>query len=366
MPRFIKGLELSRLYFEQVVKPILENHDKNLNYAAGLIGHGSEVLGFDDSMSTDHDWGPSVTIFLSDDNAHLIFGIDELMRYDLPHHFKGYSTNFIYSPETPDARVMAITTRGAVNHQVKAVTLRDYFMRLLAWDIDTRPDVIDWLTFPSQKLKAVTSGAVFHDGDGDLTHIRARLAWYPDDVWLYLMAAQWNRISEEEHLMGRTGYRGDEIGATIIANRIISDVIRLCFLMEGEYAPYAKWFGTAFQQLDCATALSPMLRQMQLAENWQERETAYAHIVEFMIDSHNQLKITRRLPVRMRKFHTRPFQVADGGTIAAQISAQITDDAVRSLLDLPSPIGSIDQISDETTLKEFVAWREKLRQLYLI
>lgn len=364
MPRFIKGLKLSRLYFEQVVNPILAKHDKQLHYAAGLIGPGSEVLGFDDSMSTDHDWGPAVTIFLTDYNAHLIFGIDELMRYDLPHNFKGYSTNYIYSPETPDSQVMAITTRGAINHQVKSVTLRDYFMEFLAWDIDHRPDVIDWLTFPSQKLRAITSGAVFHDGDGELTHIRARLAWYPDNIWLYLMMAQWKRIGEEEHLMGRAGYIGDELGAGIITNRIISDVMRLCFLMEREYAPYAKWFGTAFQQLECAEILSPLLRRMQLAENWEQRQLAYTKVIEFLIEKHNQLKITEPIFATTKKFHTRPFLVSGGGSIASKIQRAIDSPDVKKLFDLPTPIGGIDQISDETSLKEFVAWRKKLRYLY--
>mgnify|MGYP000486185340 FL=1 len=197
MPPFIKGLELSRQFFEEIVKPILENHDPELDYAAGLIGRGSEVLGYDDKMSTDHDWGPSVTIFLTDEHVHLIPVINELMRHELPHHFRGYATNFIFAPEAPQTRVMAITTRGAVNHQVHSVTIRDYFRYLLAWDIDETPGIIDWLTFPSQKLRAITSGAVFHDGEGDLTSIRATLGWYPDDLWLYLMAAQWNRIGEE-------------------------------------------------------------------------------------------------------------------------------------------------------------------------
>lgn len=350
MPRFIKGLELSRLYFEQVAKPILENHDNKLHYAAGLIGRGSEVLGFDDSMSTDHDWGPSLTIFLNETDAELVPIIPHLLAEKLPPEFRGYSTKFLF--------------HGTISHRVQVVTIRDYFLSMLAWDIDTAPDIIDWLTFPSQKLRALTSGAIFHDGIGTLTDVRTQLANYPPDVRLYLMMAQWERIAQEEHLMGRAGYIGDDLGASIIANRIVSDVMRLCFLMEEDYVTYAKWLGTAFQELACAESLSPLLRQMQLAENWKQRQTAYAGVIEFLTNKHNQLKITKPIDTNAKEFFTRPFLVSDGGSISALLKTKITDTNVKRLFDLPTPIGSIDQISDETTLKEFVAWRTKLRQLY--
>ena len=40
-----------------------------LPYAAALVGGGSQVLGYDTPMSTDHDWGPAVTLFLPEDEA---------------------------------------------------------------------------------------------------------------------------------------------------------------------------------------------------------------------------------------------------------------------------------------------------------
>lgn len=351
MSHFIKGLQLSRLYFEEIIKPILGSHYQNLVYAVGLIGRGSEVLGYDDPMSSDHDWGPSLTIFLNETDSELVPQISDLMVEKLPPEFRGYSTKFLF--------------HGTMNHRVQVVTIRDYFLSMLAWDIDTEPDVIDWLTFSSQKLRALTSGAVFHDGAGTLTDIRTQLANYPPDIRLYLMMAQWERIAQEEHLMGRAGYVGDDLGASIIANRIISDVMRLCFLMEEDYAPYAKWFGTAFLELACAESLSPLLRQMQLAENWEQRQTAYAEIIEFLTDKHNELKITEPIDTNAKEFFTRPFLVSDGGSISALLKAKITDINVKRLFDLPTPIGSIDQISDETTLKEFVEWREKLKALYM-
>lgn len=53
----LTGSELSRRFHEEAVRPLLLARWPRLPYAAGRLGHGSEVLGLDDAMSRDHDWG---------------------------------------------------------------------------------------------------------------------------------------------------------------------------------------------------------------------------------------------------------------------------------------------------------------------
>jgi len=64
-PQFIPGMELAESFFNEAVKPILAADFPKLRYSAALIGHGSEVLGYDTSMSADHHWGPRVMLFLT-------------------------------------------------------------------------------------------------------------------------------------------------------------------------------------------------------------------------------------------------------------------------------------------------------------
>lgn len=54
MADFIPGLELSRLFYLEAVKPILDTDFSDLQYGSALIGSGSEILGFDTEMSADH------------------------------------------------------------------------------------------------------------------------------------------------------------------------------------------------------------------------------------------------------------------------------------------------------------------------
>ena len=54
----IKGLELSKLYFENIYLPELRKEFPELleRMAVGLAGEGSECFGYDDEISRDHDF----------------------------------------------------------------------------------------------------------------------------------------------------------------------------------------------------------------------------------------------------------------------------------------------------------------------
>ena len=137
----------------------------------------------------------------------------------------------------------------------------------------------------------LTSGRVFFfDGLGQLESIRKKLSYYPDDVWRYMLAAQWQRISQEEHVMGRCGQISDDLGSRLIAARLVRALLRLCFLMERKYSPFIKWFGSAFAQLDCANELVPIFAEVLEAKSWEERQKYLSAAYEIIAKIHNSKK----------------------------------------------------------------------------
>ena len=62
----MNGIELSKAYYEQFGKPMLEERFPELlpYLACGVCGSGSESFGFDDEISRDHDLEPGFCIFL--------------------------------------------------------------------------------------------------------------------------------------------------------------------------------------------------------------------------------------------------------------------------------------------------------------
>lgn len=360
--RFIPGLELSRRFYYELVRPLLDAHFAGLPHAAALIGYGSEVLGFDTQMSTDHAWAPRMQIFLRDEDEHLAEPIRTMLAEKLPHEFLGYPLNTV--PVDGESGIFVMQAAdGPVAHKVNPVTLSRFMDETLGWDISRPLGVADWLTISSQLLGTITAGAVHFDNVGELTALRAQLAWYPQDVWLYLLASGWQRIGQEQHLMPRAGFVGDEQGSALIGSRLVRDVMSLCFLMERRYAPYPKWFGSAFQRLACAPALTESLWRAQQAETWQAREAALVEAYEKLAAMHNALSLTKPLPASVGPFHGRPFRVIDAEVFANALIQQVSDPHIKRIA-AKGLIGSIDQWSDNTDLRSHVHWRAALCKLY--
>jgi hypothetical protein len=364
MPTFIPGLDLCGRYYTELARPLLDRHFPGLRYAAALIGYGSEVLGFDTAMSMDHAWSPRFLLFLAEADLPLATEIRAIFRRELPTHFLGFPLGTRASTDEPGVFFMDEQAQpGQVEHKIIVTSLREYVFETMNWDLRLPLDSVDWLTLSSQILRVMTAGRVYFDNLGELTTLRQQLAWYPRDVWLYLLASIWDRIGQEEHLMPRAGFVGDELGSALIGSRLVRDVMSLCFLMERQYAPYPKWFGTAFQRLLCAGELSPLLWGAQLAPTWQERERALGAAFERLARQHNALGLTAPLPETVSSFHGRPFQVIHAEVFAEALRKEITDPEVRRIAE-KGLIGGVDVFSDNTVLRSELAWRQGLKSLY--
>ncbi len=342
---FIPGLKLSQYLYEEAVRPILEEHFPALVYSAALIGAGSDVLGFDTPQSRDHDWGPRLMLFLAEDEIDRVRPqIEHVMADELPDSIHGYPVDMAVKYRSDNAPG-PLPVGNLSRHNVRVYTVRSFVNSILNVDYDQDWRPADWLSFSDQHLRTLTSGQVFHDGLGQLTALCRKIAWYPHDIWLYLLAAQWQRISQEEPFMGRCGQAGDELGSRLVAGRLVKDLVRLCYLMERQYAPYIKWFGTAFARLACAPRLSPLLMAVLEAGDWQARQEPLCAAFEFVAEMHNSLGITGPLPVKVSPFHNRPFLVIHADCFAGAIRAAIADPEVMSL---PEHLGSVDQFTDST------------------
>jgi hypothetical protein len=353
--KFIHGLDLSERYYHEIVQPILAARFGELPYAAARMHRGSEVLGYDDLTSADHCWGPIVEIYLApEDYAQYADKIREVMTQELPREFAGYPT-FL---KPPNFNFKASNTEP-VQHAVYCFSLDT----LVGYRRDCPAGfmtAVDWLMTPQQRLRCLRSGRVFHDATGEVTAIRQLLHWYPRDIWLYLMACQWHRIGQEHAFLGRCGDVGDELGSRLVAGRLIHDLMCLCFLMEKQYAPYAKWFGRAFADLDCANELTPLFHKTLDAQSWQERQDQLCPAYQYVAAMHNALGIGDPLSTEIGYYYDRPYKVLQSAFDAVLFDA-IESAEVQAL---PRNVGSIDQFVNSTDVLDWDSRRLRLRAMY--
>ena len=235
----MNGLELSRSFYEQWGAPMLHDQFPQVeNLAAvGLMGSGSEVLGFDDELSRDHDFEPGFCLLLPDESrvdrrtAFLL----ERAYAKLPKSFLGFSRG-------------AVAPVGGARHGV--LRTADFFREKVG-----APDgvltVDQWLKIPQQALLEATAGAVFRDDLGEVSAIRASLSRMPEDVrkkrlaghlLLMAQAGQYNYLRCLKH--------GEPAAAQLAVNEFVKSCIQVVFLLNRTYAPYYKWSFRALRRLD--------------------------------------------------------------------------------------------------------------------
>lgn len=331
---FVPAGDLSEAFHAEVIRPLIGD----IPYAAGLLGWGSDVLGYDTERSTDHGWGPRLTVFV---DAEHVEPVRKAIEHGLPDTFHGYDVRFGWDTQEPI-------------HHVNVSTLADWLVGHLGIDA-TRPlTKRQWLTLPQQQILGVVKGRVFAD-DGRLRPVRERLQWYPDDVWRWLSAAQWRRIAQEEPFVQRTAEVGDDLGSAVVAARQIREVMRLALLQARAYAPYGKWFGTAFAGLGHADGLDVVLR-----EALRKPETALPAAYELVAGRHNALGITGPVDPAPRRFHERPAMVLDADRFVTACLDTIEDPWLKGL----PLIGAVDQFGDSTDLLSRPTTYTRLTELY--
>lgn len=129
---------------------------------------------------------------------------------------------------------------------------------------------------------------------------------------------------------------------------MVQKLMKLCFLMERQYAPYSKWFGTKFARLAGAEQLTPIFRSILRANSWRQREECLSSAYQIIAQMHNNLLTTKPLSTSVANYYDRPYLVIHANRFAEAIRNVIGD---REIKNLPF-IGSIDQFSNVDLLTQ--------------
>ncbi|AMD94707.1 DUF4037 domain-containing protein [Leptotrichia sp. oral taxon 847] len=233
----IKGLELSKKYFQKIYFPIIKSEFPDLlkRMAAGLAGEGSECFGFDDEISRDHDFGPSCCIWLDNDDFKK-YGSKLQKRLDeLPKEFMGFP--IFEESEFGNNR------RGVLN-------IDDWYYKFLNRS-SCPQNLYDWRLIPEEFLATATNGEVFLDNLGKFSKIRNDLKnYFPDDIRLKKISARCMKMAQSgQYNYYRCMRRNEIIAARLAESEFISEAIHMIFLLNKTYKPFYKWMSKKMKEL---------------------------------------------------------------------------------------------------------------------
>ena len=218
---------------------------------------------------------------------------------------------------------------------------------------------LDWLAFSEHRLLSLVSGKLFVD-KLNIREQTAKINFYPDDVRLYLIASQWELISSEQAFVKRCGEVGDEIGSQIICARIAERLMRLCFLYKGKYAPYSKWFGTAFNKLDIDENIKIKLNAVLQTNDLIERETNLVEAQALVADLHNASRFTDEVDYSIETYFGRDIKVI----FADKFVDATIEELKGSIFENIPLIGTMSQFGGLSSFADEKQYYKQIKMLY--
>lgn len=272
----ISGLAISEGYFNEYGREMLGKFS-GYEIAAGLLGEGSDVLGYDDLISRDHDFGAGFAIFISRKTNSEI-GAELEAAYDaLPAYYCGIPK----APKTLDGQ-----RRGVIIYE-------DFFRRLTG--LETPPETeSEWLYAYEYGLAALSGGRIFYgENTGFADILRKFRRYYPENIRRKKLAdALINAAQNGQYNLPRAVKRHDLLTAQLCSAKFAEYAMAAAFAVNRRFAPIVKWQGRMLSECGYLADLPDMLERFLAENDMDERTEAAENISRHIADTLRSLSVT--------------------------------------------------------------------------
>ena len=265
----MKGLELSRRYFDAYGAPMLREHFPEWadRLAVGLVGSGSECFGFDDAVSQDHDFEPGFCVFLPEEDV-----LDRKTAFQLERAYAALPKEFL-GFSRPKLSPVGGNRRGVIR-------LGD-FLELRTGSRDGTMDLDRWLRLEEQYLAEIVNGELFWMGDGVFAAIRERLSRQPADVRCKKLAGRLLGMAQAgQYNYPRCIAHGEPAAAQLAVGEFVRHAIAVFFLLNERYLPYYKWQFRALRALPLLGSEAETLELLLTTDNGKTMAQAKQDMIE--------------------------------------------------------------------------------------
>lgn len=267
----ISGLELSKCYYETYGKAMLKEQFPEYadRVAAGLVGHGSECLGFDDMWSKDHDFGPGFCLWLTEKDYEKVGQKMQEAYEALPKAFMGYP---------------ARNTSKRGGGRVGVLSIPEFYEEFTGNGA--------WSEMEYEKLAMAVNGEMFDDPLGEFSAIREQLQnGMPFAVWKRRLANAVALTAQAgQYNYGRCKKRNDIVAANLALDEFVREGMRTAYLLNRRYMPYYKWAWRGLENLERLSELKPLFEQVLSSEG--ERESVVEEICARLLEELKRQNLT--------------------------------------------------------------------------
>lgn len=246
------GLNLCESYYFDIGKPMLENAFSNYmsKMSIGLVGMGSECLGYDDEISRDHDFGPGFCIWLPKKDYREIGFVLQNAYNQLTLEYEGFKREN--------------SKRG--QGRLGVFCIEDFFI--------IPQSLMQWLEIDEYLLCMLTGGRIFDDFLGEVTSRRKILKYYPEDVRLKKLAKSVAKMAQSgQYNYLRCLKRHDYVAASLALNEFIDEALSCIYLLNKKYKPYYKWAFHGLKDCNKLTNVSDLLEELVFTGVYQKEQT---------------------------------------------------------------------------------------------
>ena len=240
------NMDRSKAFYESAGKAMIEKHFPQYveRIAVGLVGEGSDCFGFDDEISSDHDYAPGFCMWLTEKDYQEI-GAKLQKEYD-----------------------QLTSSEGRLGYRRGVFSINQFYSGIMeiAGDYENTLSV-DYETCKEHLLATASNGQVFRDDLGVFTKIRNQiLKYYPETVWRRKLAQCIHDFAQyAQSNYSRMMARKDTVTAMICVGKGVESALDLVYLLERTYAPYYKWKKKGLENSRLAKQIFPILEK--IAEN---------------------------------------------------------------------------------------------------
>lgn len=279
---FENNLARSKAFYEDygasMIHTLFPDYEKRI--AVGIVGEGSDCFGFDDAISTDHDYEVGFSMWLTDEDYSKI-GVELHREYEklVLAYGKEYAVGF----EKNDKQVR-VKPNSFIDGRRGVETIGDFYGNILGRQLYSeisaglvRDSV--WIATDDQVLATASNGILLRDDLGEFSLIRERiLDYYPERVWRLKIAEQLHIFSQNaQSNYPRMMARNDYVTANICVAQGVKSAMALTYLLNRVYAPYYKWMSRGMDNLERLTGVKNLLSDISTMECQKDAWKNYSY-----------------------------------------------------------------------------------------